>query len=172
MFRIGVNGRFFLHTGTAYQDDRSMSVQADEEQILAVRVNGGEDYILLNNLTTGETLKLDNVNWGGDGNAFKFFYNDGGEYYTGKFFWVYYSKEYLSDDDLECVINFNELYSGNLIGDVNGDGKVTIADLTALINIQLINQQTTDKKADVNGDGNVNTDDIHVLRDILLEKTK
>lgn len=108
MFRIGDRSSFYLHTDYPYNPDRSIRLSSSEEQILAVRVNGKEDYILLENLTTGESRCVNDVCWGGSGNAFKFFYNDGGEFYTGKFFWVYYSKELLDDDDLERVSHYND----------------------------------------------------------------
>lgn len=108
MFRIGDRSSFYLHTDYPYNPDRSIHLSSSEEQILAVRVNGKEDYILLENLTTGESRCVNDVCWGGSGNAFKFFYNDGGEFYTGKFFWVYYSKELLDDDDLERVSHYND----------------------------------------------------------------
>ena len=53
-----------------------------------------------------------------------------------------------------------------LTGDVNGDGKVNIADVTDLIDNLLTNN--TDKKGDVNGDGSVNIEDVTALIDLLL----
>jgi hypothetical protein len=54
-------------------------------------------------------------------------------------------------------------------GDVNGDGEVTIADVTALVNIIL---GKNDKKAiaDVNGDGPVTIADVTALVNIILGK--
>lgn len=54
-------------------------------------------------------------------------------------------------------------------GDVNGDGNVTIADVTALVNIIL---GKNDKKAiaDVNGDGPVTIADVTALVNIILGK--
>ena len=54
-------------------------------------------------------------------------------------------------------------------GDVNGDGDVTIADVTLLVNIILgKNDDTT--AADVNGDGEVTIADVTALVNIILEK--
>lgn len=53
-----------------------------------------------------------------------------------------------------------------LIGDVNNDGKVNIADVTDLIDHLLTND--TNKSYDVNGDGNVNIEDVTALIDMLL----
>ena len=108
MVRVdGNRNRFYLHTKKAYQGDRSIALTSEDEQVLVVRVNGSGNYILLDNLTTGESLKINGINWGGSNNVFKLFYNDDGEYFMGKFFWVYYSKEYLSDEDMNSVVKYN-----------------------------------------------------------------
>lgn len=52
-------------------------------------------------------------------------------------------------------------------GDVDGDGKVNIDDVTALIDM-LLNGGNTTSGADVDGDGKVNIDDVTVLIDKLL----
>lgn len=62
-----------------------------------------------------------------------------------------------------------------LYGDVNNDGKLTIADVTATVNVMLGNDSTqpyiyNHKAADLTGDGQVNTDDVAYLVDILLGK--
>lgn len=51
-------------------------------------------------------------------------------------------------------------------GDVNGDGEVTIADFSALINIIL--NEGNDKVADINGDGEVTIADASALINIIL----
>ena len=64
-----------------------------------------------------------------------------------------------------------------VIGDVNNDGSVTVADVTALVNI--INgtspnpyQDAEVNIADVDKDGNVNKNDITALVKIILGKSK
>ncbi len=63
-----------------------------------------------------------------------------------------------------------ELYpikaSSGLIGDVNGDGEVNIADINAAIDMILIGDQSSN--GDVNGDGEVNIADINAIIDIIL----
>lgn len=54
-----------------------------------------------------------------------------------------------------------------LKGDVNGDGKVSIDDVTDLIDILLAGGEAP-ASADVNGDGNVSIDDVTDLIDMLL----
>ena len=52
-------------------------------------------------------------------------------------------------------------------GDVDGDGVVNIADVTALIDI-LLSGGTAPANADVDGDGIVNIADVTALIDMLL----
>lgn len=62
------------------------------------------------------------------------------------------------------------MYTASLPGDVNGDGNVTISDVTSLIDIMLSNG-TAPAQADVNGDGNVTISDVTSLIDLLLSGT-
>ena len=66
---------------------------------------------------------------------------------------------------LEPVQNF-------IIGDVNNDGRVTIADVTDLINYLLSGDATAINlaAADVDGDGRCNIGDVTELINILLTK--
>ncbi len=65
--------------------------------------------------------------------------------------------------------------AGNVIGDVNGDGLVTIADANAIISIILNGTGSTDAatlgRADVNGDGLVTIADANVVISIILNGT-
>lgn len=57
-------------------------------------------------------------------------------------------------------------------GDVNGDGAVSIADVTALVNIILgKNLPANQGVADINGDGSVTIADVTALVNIILGKT-
>lgn len=53
-------------------------------------------------------------------------------------------------------------------GDVNGDGVVTAADVTALYNFMLNGDTTNLLHGDVNGDGNITAGDVTFIYDILL----
>jgi hypothetical protein len=56
----------------------------------------------------------------------------------------------------------------NEAGDVNGDGRVNVSDVTALINM-ILGMTTMDQEtADVNGDGRVNVSDVTALINIIL----
>lgn len=61
------------------------------------------------------------------------------------------------------------------LGDLNGDNKVTMADLSALIAVLNCKDDTEAKKynmkaANVNEDSTVNLDDVKALADIILGK--
>lgn len=171
MLRIGDNNSIFLHTGTAYEDGRVLRLPySDEPQILAVRVNGAEDYIQIDNLTTDESHKVYGINWGGGDNVMKFFYNDGEEYWTGDFYWMYYSFEYLDDVELSAFMTLE----GNmpLKGDVNGDGTVSIVDATMITNeiLQIDNVGFDRERADMNGDGRISIVDATMVTNIILNE--
>lgn len=68
----------------------------------------------------------------------------------------------LADMDYMC---FGEVTS-HIIGDVNLDGEVNIADVNAAIEIVL--SSGTDSLADVNADGEINIADINALIEIIL----
>ena len=53
-----------------------------------------------------------------------------------------------------------------VVGDVNGDGEVNIADVNAVIDI-ILSGDFSDS-ADVNGDGEVNIADVNAVIDIIL----
>ena len=55
-----------------------------------------------------------------------------------------------------------------LIGDVNGDGRVNIADATALIDILLNGSSDMNENSDVNEDSCVDIADVTALIDLLL----
>ena len=59
---------------------------------------------------------------------------------------------------------------GYVLGDVNNDGHVTIADVTALVNALLSNNTGAlhQQAADVNGDGNITIADVTALINMLL----
>ena len=58
-----------------------------------------------------------------------------------------------------------------LVGDVNADGSVSVADVTALVNIVLgKTREYNEKMADVNGDGNVSVADVTALVNLVLGK--
>lgn len=56
--------------------------------------------------------------------------------------------------------------TGTVVGDVNGDGEVNIADVNAIIDI-ILSGGSADA-ADVNGDGEVNIADVNAVIDIIL----
>ncbi|MBQ5466282.1 MAG: dockerin type I repeat-containing protein, partial [Muribaculaceae bacterium] len=55
-----------------------------------------------------------------------------------------------------------------LKGDVNGDGRVNVSDVSTLINMILGTSAMDQARADVNGDGRVNVSDVSALINIIL----
>ena len=53
-------------------------------------------------------------------------------------------------------------------GDVNGDGRVNVSDVTALVNMILGVTPMNKERADVNGDDKVNVSDVTALINIIL----
>ncbi len=72
----------------------------------------------------------------------------------------------------EAAVLYYRIPKTTLLGDVNGDGEVTIADVTALVNI-LLGKDTAGynlEAADVNSDGGRTIADVTALVNILLVK--
>jgi len=78
----------------------------------------------------------------------------------------------VTSGDLKTATTYTINFTTHLAGDVNGDGKVGMDDVTALIDYLLNSESSTVTKenADVNGDGTVGMDDLTVLIDSLLNK--
>lgn len=122
MFRVGDHNSFFLHTNVAYSESRAIGLPGtDAPQVLAVRVDGNNDYIQLDNFTTGESLRIPSIAWGGNNNIMKFFYNDNNEYYTGDVYWMYYSKNYVADEDLRGLLSYGLRKNYNITYIVDGE---------------------------------------------------
>ena len=58
--------------------------------------------------------------------------------------------------------------AAGLTGDVNGDGRINVSDVAALINMILGLVTMDEQRADVNGDGRVNVSDVSALINIIL----
>ena len=82
-----------------------------------------------------------------------------GEYYV-RFFYYNYNNEVCALISPVCQVG--------LVGDVNGDGSVTSADVTALYDHLLIGDTTHGTRYDVDRDGYVTSSDITAVYDILL----
>jgi predicted lipoprotein with Yx(FWY)xxD motif len=65
-------------------------------------------------------------------------------------------------------VNIDLFDGGTIPGDVNGDGKVNVSDVSALINMIMGLTVMDQSAADVNGDGKVNVSDVSALINIIL----
>ena len=167
MWRIGHNGKMYLHTNDAYNASRSLNIGDNEPQILAIRVDGQNNYIKLENLTTGETLRVNQVNWGNSNNIFRLFCSNSpnSEWFKGDFYWVYYSFELLTDEQLEYFVN-----SGVLKGDVNNDGFINLTDADWVVK-HFVGRTPSGfnyRAADVDEDGNINLTDARLIVNMFI----
>ena len=90
---------------------------------------------------------------GGAGTTYKFNHTD---------------KEYARIDGGPSNPGYFTSSSGGLHGDVNGDGKVNVTDVTTLINMILGVVPKDETRADINGDGKINVSDVTALVNIIL----
>ena len=58
--------------------------------------------------------------------------------------------------------------NGGTLGDVNGDGKVNVSDVTTLVNMILGIVPKDVVRGDLNGDGKINVSDVTTLVNIIL----
>lgn len=77
-------------------------------------------------------------------------------------------RDYTYDDWQAMYVGLYPKEAEYLPGDVNEDGRLTVSDATALINILLGVSSSTNPACDVNGDGAVNISDITVLINMIL----
>ena len=71
------------------------------------------------------------------------------------------------------VVNPQVKYSTLQLGDVNGDGKISLADIVQIRDYMLKRSELSDaqqKLADVNGDGKISLADIVLIRDYMLKR--
>ncbi len=87
--------------------------------------------------------------------------------YNVEGFLAYFKKSDGSQEQLQFYPNLIEKVGG-VRGDVNGDGFVTSADVTAIYDVLLGTDMTFEATADVNGDGYVTSADVTAVYDILL----
>ena len=73
---------------------------------------------------------------------------------------------YSETDPWSDFTRFSEIAASK--GDVNGDGKVNVSDVTALINMILGVIPKDNARGDINGDGSVNVSDVTALVNIIL----
>ena len=111
MLRVG-GDNIWLHTLNSNQT-KSINVPFDFSQpnICAIRcLNDGYGYA--ENYTTNEVGPMKQTKWGSTVNGFAVL--GGGEkglgerFVGGTFYWIYVSKEQLTDEQIQQVINFNE----------------------------------------------------------------
>ena len=136
---------------------------------LEYSIDGGETWLKLTTPAGGTTVELPKTT------SATCYWNMNLNNHQGAQFRLYQSA---SKDKTAYVDNFTIYYTGEeggpidyVIGDVNGDGEVNIADVNAAINVILGGIATPEimKRADVNDDGEVNIADINAIIDLILK---
>ena len=92
----------------------------------------------------------------------------GGAYYLGWDDWGEY--EYGGRTDGQCVRPVVNKEAPSLLGDVNGDGSITVADVMLLVNYILgnVNDNFILRNADTNKDDNITVTDVMILVKMIL----
>ena len=79
-----------------------------------------------------------------------------------------YLEAYENADQWKDFFSINDDLVDPIPGDVNGDGRVNVSDVTTLINMILGITEKDEQLADINGDGRVNVSDVTALINIIL----
>ena len=87
---------------------------------------------------------------------------------VGKNIVAVYMQQNYGGSYFDCELIAKGVSTGELRGDVNGDGKVNVTDVTALVNMILGVIPKDENSADVNGDGKMNVSDVTALVSIIL----
>ena len=115
--------------------------------------NGSQEVTLGNNYTTQKSNNNHSYKFTGNGIDYTFTFNLNNLTFN--------VKEYVEPSGPD---------PSTLVGDVNGDGEINVADLNALVNILLgeAADYDTTHRADVNYDSEINIADVNVLTDYIL----
>lgn len=107
MARCDQSNKAYLHGGSSYMNF-SVTVSATPN-IVVMRVSGGTltvQSITDNTTSTGSWIPGGTNN--GGVSLFSGYYDHYGEQFIGDFYWLYQAKRYLTDDEVEDVITYNE----------------------------------------------------------------
>ena len=87
--------------------------------------------------------------------------------------WKYFAKAYYYSSGEEVALAGTSIYTiafptASILGDVNGDGEVSIADVNLAVNYVLSNVYNA--RGDVNGDGEMTVADINIIVNLVLKQ--
>lgn len=113
LFNPGNNSgvdKVFMHNANRYATGTPFVTITSEPNIYAIRINNGSGYG--QSFTDSTTERSIAVNYNGTSTRFGIFtdsYRMGGlEIWRGDFYWIYISKEALTDNEIQQVIAYNE----------------------------------------------------------------
>ena len=105
------NNTVFMHNSERYASNTPSITLTTEPNIWAIRIANGSGYgesITDNTTGTTQTVRYDGLSPDGFGIFTDTFQSTGFELWRGDFYWIYMSKEALTDEEIAAVINFNE----------------------------------------------------------------
>ena len=174
---ITINGDLVPNYEDFMGNDSKLTVYITEDGLVAPQVSGGNDYVHNNVLRTAlVSVKGVALKKSGDSYQNVFTVNIPTAWKEENLSVVAFISRPLGNAMTDIfVTNANKRKLGEfdepsiIPGDVDGDGKINIDDVTVLIDILLNGSASTaGEGADVDGDGRVNIDDVTVLIDKLL----
>lgn len=113
LFNPGNNSgvdKVFMHNANRYATGTPFVTITSEPNIYAIRINNGSGYG--QSFTDNTTERSIAVNYNGTSTRFGIFTDtyrmNGFEIWRGDFYWIYISKEALTDNEIQEVIDYNE----------------------------------------------------------------
>lgn len=171
--QIKINDPLSLELGFTSTSFNDVTINGNEE--LSLHVNGDMSnlYLKMRLMSTDDSQEIAYIDFG------KIDFH-GWRYITGKgqlnpnktYRIVMIETDSDEDDPIwSATIKLDNLLKGQkswVLGDVNGDGVVTAADITELYNYLLNNDDSHIVNGDMNGDGNITAADITAVYDVML----
>lgn len=188
-YQLTINGKYVYYDpySGVYDQIKLTPTASSEDNFLWCFVQTSSDRIVIYNRAAKQYLEMDQFVTPDINSSYICYVVDRGingfyiGYYDAGDNRVYYLYEYIGDGyDIICsagaalstgIFNVAEVFvEGNVsvAGDVNGDGEVTAADVTALYNLLLDNNDSAIVNGDQNDDGNITSADVTFVYNILL----
>ncbi|MBP5560487.1 MAG: hypothetical protein J6X70_01600 [Muribaculaceae bacterium] len=152
---------------TTGNDTKKYYMRNPKAWTIYAKANVSDEWTVLTSVTNGSELGLGTENQ----TDYKFTLNNTQAYQYFRFEVSEIGGKNLDDNNyvfqLAELAFWGDEADASIAGDVNGDGVVSGADVTALYNV-LLDNATVAGDADVNGDGIVNGSDVTALYNLLL----
>lgn len=155
---IYASAQLLSHPQTDYANLQLCAYDANNSEILGqasvLTVAGGHSFLELRAYSdTQHTV------------GFKLFDASSGQEYVARETVTFKADEIVGTPSNPLALTF-----GNVLGDIDGDDRCTIADMARLVKLLNDTRPVYNKKADVNADGNLNIGDVKALEQLLIEE--